>query len=326
MVKDDCQAVRAGATLSCLDSPTAGRLALVAAAGITLVTWAGAFVAIGIAARELSPAPFALARLGSAALVLLLAAPLMPGNQLRLPRLADLPTIAMMALLGFPIYHIALNAGQRVVTPGVASLLIATLPIFATVLARMTLKERLTPAGWIGIAVGFAGVSLLVTGGASLSVDPNAALILLSAAAGAGFMVTQRFLTRRYSGFTLTIWGIWLGALMLTPFLPQLAGELGRASDAVLLSVLYLGIFPTALAYVTWAHVLKNLPAAQATALLFFVPPMAFTLAWLILGTAPTWLDIIGGLVIITGVAIVQFSRRHPVLRPEAVKANAKLG
>lgn len=326
MAKNDCRAVRAGAAPSCLDSPTAGRLALVAAAGITLVTWAGAFVAIGIAAPELSPAPFALARLGSAALVLLLAAPLMPGNQLRLPRLADLPTIAMMALLGFPIYHIALNAGQRVVTPGVASLLIATLPIFATVLARMTLKEKLKPAGWIGIAVGFSGVSLLVTGGANLSVDPNAALILLSAAAGAGFMVTQRFLTRRYSGFTLTIWGIWLGALMLTPFLPQLVGELGRASDAVLLSVLYLGIFPTALAYVTWAHVLKNLPAARATALLFFVPPMAFTLAWLILGTVPTWLDVTGGLVIITGVAIVQFTGRRPAPKPAAVVARAKVG
>lgn len=324
MAQGNCQAARRDTTLSCLTSPTAGRLALVAAAATTLVAWAGAFVAIGIAAPELSPAPFALARLGSAALVLLLAAPLMPGNQLRLPRLADLPTIAMMALLGFPIYHIALNAGQRIVTPGVASLLIATLPIFATVLARMTLKEKLTPAGWIGIGVGFAGVGLLVTGGTDFSIDPNAALIVLSAAVGAGFMVTQRFLTRRYSGFTLTIWGIWLGALMLTPFLPQLVTELGGASDAALLSVLYLGVFPTALAYVTWAHVLKSLPAAQATALLFFVPPMAFTLAWLIMGTVPTWIDVIGGLVIIAGVAIVQTARWQHAPRAATGEARAK--
>lgn len=323
MSHGNCQAIHPESGLS---TPATARLALVAAAAVTLVTWAGAFVAIGIAAPELSPAPFALARLGSAALVLLLAAPLMPGHQLRLPRLADLPTIGMMALLGFPIYHIALNAGQRVVTPGVASLLIATLPIFATVLARMTLKESLSPLGWAGIGVGFIGVALLVTGGANLSVDPNAALVLISAAAGAGFMVTQRFLTRRYSGFTLTIWGIWLGALMLTPFLPQLLDELGRATDAALLSVVYLGVFPTALAYVTWSHVLRSLPAAQATALLFFVPPMAFTLAWLILGTVPTMLDVVGGLVIITGVAIVQFARRQPAAKPDAVVVQEKLG
>lgn len=310
MSQETCPAIRQAIGIHPDGAAVVSRFWLVAAAAVTLVAWAGAFVAIGIAAPELSPAPFALARLGSAALILLLVSPMMPGNPLRVPRPADLPALALMAGLGFPLYHIALNAGQRVVTAGVASLLIATLPIFATVLARLTLKEKLSPVGWAGIAVGFSGVALLVTNGASMAVDPNAALILLSAACGAGFMVTQRFLTRRYSGFTLTIWGIWMGALMLTPFLPRLVAELRTASDAALLSVLYLGIFPTALAYVTWAHVLKTLPAAQATALLYFVPPMAFAFAWLILGTVPTLLDLAGGSVIIAGVALVQAARR----------------
>lgn len=294
---------------------TVNRLALVAAAATTLVTWAGAFVAIGIAAPELSPAPFALARLGLAALILLLVSPFMPGTRVQVPRLSDLPALALMASLGFPVYHVALNAGQRVVTPGVASLLIATLPIFAAVIARVALKERLAPVGWAGIAVGFAGVAILVTGGSELIIDPNAVVILLAAASGATFMVTQRFLTRRYSGFTLTIWGIWLGALLLTPFLPQLVSELESASDAALLSVIYLGIFPTALAYVTWSFVLKTLPAARATSLLFFIPPMAFTLAWLIMGTVPTWMDVIGGTIVIVGVALTQSARRKPVVQ-----------
>lgn len=326
MWRDNCQAVPRGTTLSCLSSPGVGRLALAVAAATTILAWAGAFVAIGVAAQELSPAPFALARLGSAALILLLVAPVLPGLNLQVPRLAHLPAIAVMALLGFSIYHTALNAGQRIVTPGVASLLIATLPIFASVFARVTLSERLPAVGWAGIAVGFIGVGLLVTGGASLSIDPNAVLILLAAASGAAFMVMQRFLTRTYSAFTLTVWGLSFGALMLTPFLPRLVAEVSVASDATVMAVIYLGTLPTALGYVTWAFVLKALPAAQATALLFFIPPIAFTLAWLILGAVPTWLDLVGGLVIIAGVAIVQYARVRKGSRRAPTGAQAKLG
>lgn len=293
-----------------------GRLPLILAAAVTLVTWAGAFVAITLAARELSPAPFALARLGSAALVLLIAWPLMRTERVRLPRWQDFPGLAFMALLGFPVYHTALNAGQRIVEPGVASLLIATLPIFATIVAQFALREKLAARGWLGIAIGFIGVGLLVVGGnGGFHVEPNALLVLFAAFSGAGFMVTQRHFTRRYSGFALTIWGIWLGALMLTPFAPQLVIELAAASTDTWLAVGYLGVFPTALAYVTWAYVLKMLPAARATSLLFFVPPMAFLFAWLVIGTRPGWLDVISGLIIISGVAIVQ---RAPKRKPAA--------
>jgi drug/metabolite transporter (DMT)-like permease len=283
------------------------RAPLVIAAAVTLVTWAGAFVAVSVAARELSPAPFALARLGSAALVLLLAWPLIRGERLGLPRLRDLPGLAFMALLGFPVYHTALNAGQRVVDPGAARLLIATLPIFATIVARFAMRESLSARGWLGIVIGFVGVSLLVVGGnGDFQIQPHALLVLFAALAGAGFMVTQRHFTRRYSGFALTIWGIWLGAIMLTPFAPRLVEELSLASKDTLLAVAYLGVFPTALAYVTWAYVLKTLPAARATSLLFVVPPMAFLFAWLIIGTTPGWLDGVSGLIIIVGVAVVQ--------------------
>lgn len=287
-------------------------LRLIAAATITLVAWAGAYVAITIAARDMSPAPFALARLGSAALVLLAVLPFVETPTARLPRARDLPGIALMALMGFPVYHTALNAGQETVAPGAASLLIGTLPIFAGIIAQFVLGERMTARGWLGIGMGFSGVALLVvSGNGEVDVDPHALLVLLAAFSGAIFMVTQRFLTRRYAGFSLTIWGIWLGALMLVPFGPELIAELSQASSQTLLAIAYLGVFPTALAYVTWSHVLRVLPTGRATSLLFLVPPMAFLFAWLLIGTTPTWVDAASGLIIIAGVAIVQRSAKR---------------
>lgn len=288
------------------------RLKLAAAASFVLLSWAGAYVAIGIAGRELSPAPFALARIGGGALVLLLLLPFVRGVALRLPPLRDLPVLAAMALMAFPVYHVAINAGQRVVSPGVASVLIATLPIFAAIIARFALGERAGLRAWIGIAIAFSGVALLVmTRNNGFELEPAALLVLLSALSGAGFMVLQRQLTTRYSGLQLTVWGMWLGALMLAPFAPRLITEISIASDSTLLAVVYVAVLPTALAYLLWAYVLKMLPAARAASLLYIVPPIAFTLAWLITGEAPGMMDIASSAIVITGVAVVQRAPRR---------------
>lgn len=289
----------------------AERLKLVAAATTTLLAWAGAYVAIGIAAHELSPAPFALARVGGGALALLLLLPFVRGASLRLPPRRDLLPLLAMAMFAFPIYHVALNAGQRVVSPGVASVLIATLPIFAAIIARVMLNERPGLRGWIGIAIAFGGVTLLVTlQSGSFELEPAALLVLVSALSGSGYMVLQRQLTRRYSGLQLTVWGMWLGALMLLPFAPELAHEIQIASNDTLLALAYLCVLPTALAYLLWAYVLKMLPAAKATSLLYIVPPIAFGLAWLVTGAVPGVMDIVGSAVVLCGVALVQGAKR----------------
>ncbi|MGH8494776.1 MAG: DMT family transporter [Gammaproteobacteria bacterium] len=290
------------------------KLKLIAAVVTTLVFWSGSYVAITIAAREFSPGPLSLARLGSAALILLFALPLFGGDALRAPRPRDLAAIVFMALIGFTVYHFAINSGQRIVPPGVASLLIAVLPIFAALIARAWLDEKPSARGWLGIFTAFGGVALLVTGrNNGFTVDANALLILLSALSGAAYMIFQRRLTQRYSGFALTIWGLWIGTLSLMPFAPQLAQELTSASRDAWLSVLYLGAFPTALAYVTWAYVLKMLPAARATSLLYIVPPFTFVLAWFILGERPGPVEIASGLIILGGVALVQRAPRRAV-------------
>ena len=287
------------------------RLKLVAAASFVLLSWSGAYVAIGIAVRELSPAPFALARIGGAALVLLALLPFVRGLSLRLPPLRDLPALAGMAFMAFPVYHIAINAGQQVVSPGVASVLIATLPIFAAIIARFTLGERPGARAWAGIAIAFGGVALLVmTRNGGFDLEPAALLVLLSALSGAGFMVLQRQLTRRYSGLQLTVWGMWLGALMLSPFAPDLLAEIRIASNDTLLAVAYVAVLPTAIAYLLWAYVLKMLPAARAASLLYIVPPIAFGLAWLITGAKPGVMDVISSVIVIAGVALVQRAPR----------------
>lgn len=291
-------------------------LKLAAAAGFVLLSWSGAYVAVAIAVKELSPAPFALARIGGGALALLALLPFMRGVSLRLPPARDLPRIAAMACMAFPVYHVSISAGQRVVSPGVASVLIATLPIFAAIIARFTLGERPGRGVWAGIAIAFSGVALLVmTGDGGLDLEPAALLVLLAALSGAGFMVLQRQLTRRYTGLQLTAWGMCIGALLLTPFAPELFVQIRHASNATLLAIAYVAVLPTALAYLLWAYVLKMLPAARASSLLYIVPPITFVLAWLISGSVPGTIDIVSSAIVIGGVALVQKAPRRALRR-----------
>ena len=123
--------------------------AALAAAG-TVLLWASAFPAITVAVRGLGPAGLAVARLAVASAALALAAPWMGGRGkagrmgVRRPKLGDLPLIALCGLAGMTGYQLLLNAGERVVPAGTASLLVATAPVYASLLAVAFLGERAT--------------------------------------------------------------------------------------------------------------------------------------------------------------------------------------
>src|ERR1700736_664333 len=114
------------------------RSAQLAAAG-TVLLWASAFPAITVAVRGFGPAGLAVARLTVASAALALAAPLLG---VRRPRARDLPLIALCGLAGMTGYQLLLNAGERVVPAGTASLLVATAPVYASLLAVAFLGER----------------------------------------------------------------------------------------------------------------------------------------------------------------------------------------
>ncbi|MGH3153305.1 MAG: EamA family transporter, partial [Streptosporangiaceae bacterium] len=112
--------------------------AKVAAAG-TVLLLASAFPAITVAVRGLGPAGLAVARLVIASVALGLAAVWLG---VRRPRGRDLPLIALCGLAGMTGYQLLLNAGERVVPAGTASLLVATAPVYASVLAVLFLGEH----------------------------------------------------------------------------------------------------------------------------------------------------------------------------------------
>ncbi|WP_246264433.1 DMT family transporter [Acrocarpospora pleiomorpha] len=279
-----------------------------AAVGVTLVLWASAFVSIRSAVAFYSPGALALGRLlaGSAALVVIL---LLRGE--RLPPRAAWPGIVVSGVLWFGVYMVALNWGEQEVDAGTAAMLVNIGPIVIALLSGFLLKEGFPRPLLIGLAVSFGGALLVgysMSGAGSSSVL-GVVLCVVAAVSYAIAIVAQKPALAHASALQVTTFGCVIGAVICLPFAGQLIDQVGSAPLPATLNLLYLGVFPTALAFTTWAYALARTTAGKLGATTYVVPAMVVLMSWAFLAEVPGWLTLAGGALCLVGVAI---SRRRP--------------
>ena len=281
-----------------------------AAAG-TVLLWASAFPAISVAVRGLGPAGLAVARLSVASAVLALAAPLMG---VRRPKLRDLPLIALCGLAGMTGYQLLLNAGERVVPAGTASLLVATAPVYASLLAVAFLGERSSRRRWAGSAVALAGTALIAASH-GLGFGASALVVLGAAVLQGVFHTAQKPLLARYTGFEVTAYAMWAGTLFILPWTGSLVRALwgpgAHAGGAAIGSAVFLGVAPSAAGFVLWAYAMARMDVGRVTVSLYLVPAAAIGIALAWLGQVPGPAELIGGAIALAGVVLARGVAEH---------------
>lgn len=285
-------------------------LRVIGAIALTVISWASAFPAIRVGLEAYTPEHLALLRylVASVALGIYAASTRMP----LLPQRQHLPGIALLGFAGITFYNVALNAGEQGISAGAASMLIASAPIFVAIFAWLFLKERFTPWAWIGIAICFVGVTTIaLSSSEGVKLSPAALLVLAAAVAQSSYSVGQKPYLRHYRPVQFTTYALWAGTVFLLVFLPGLVEQIQAAPAPATLAIVYMGIFPGALGYISWSYVLAHLPAARAGSFLYLVPAIAIVIAWFWLGELPGLIALFGGTLILTGVIIVNTRGKH---------------
>lgn len=283
-----------------------------AAALVTVVLWASAFVGIRAVADELDPGPFALGRLLVASLalgvVMLVRRPALP------TRGRDWALIAASGVVWFGLYFVALNAGEQLVDAGTAAMLVNVGPILIAILAGTFLGEGFPPRLLLGSAIAFGGTVIIAaaTGiGSAESAAPLGVILCLAAAlAYASGMTIQKPVVGRVPALTVTALACWVGTIVTLPFAPGLMEAMGSADPETIGWVVYLGVFPTAIGFVTWAFALNRTSAGRLGSTTYLVSPIAILMAWFLLGETPVPLALLGGALAITGVIVARSSGR----------------
>jgi drug/metabolite transporter (DMT)-like permease len=280
-----------------------------AAAATTVVLWASAFVGIRAVGHDLSPGALALGRMLVGSLTLTVIVLVVRGRAraaaVALPRGRLLVAIALWGAAWFGLYNLALNAAERHLDAGTAALLVNVAPVVVAVLAGLLLGEGFPARLLAGMAIAFAGVVLIAMTTSAGGTDVVGVLLgLLAALVYAGAATAQKRLLARVDALTITWIGAVAGTVALLPYLPVLLTELATASAATATGIVYLGVFPTAIAFLTWGYALSRTTAGRLAAATYAAPPIVVLLSWTLLGELPAPLALAGGVLCLAGVAV----------------------
>ena len=279
-----------------------------------VLIWAANFSVVKASLEDFHPLAFNTSRfvLASALLVLIVWA---TGGSLRFAR-RDWPTLIWLGILGNTAYQVMFIFAIDWTLAGNAALMLATVPIFATLMSVALGHERVGSGIWIGAALSFVGIGLVVWGGAR-SVQFGADTVrgdltmLAAAVAWSAYTVGSSPLLRKYGTLPVTAMTMWIGAAGLAAVsIPALATQAwADVRPWSWVGLLYSGIMAIAVAYLLWYYSVRHLGSSRTAVYSNTIPLVALVIAWLTLGEMPGWLQILGAVAILSGIFLARRSR-----------------
>jgi drug/metabolite transporter (DMT)-like permease len=273
--------------------------------------WGGTFVAGKIVVATLTPLMGSFARYLVACVALLIAAFVLEGGLPRLSR-AQWAGTFVLGCLGVFAYNLFFMGALARLPASRAALIIALNPAITIAISALVLKERLSARRWLGVAVALLGVAIVVSRGdprsfVSGDVGMGELMMLAAVASWALYTILGRRVLGALSPLAATnyaaLWGTLLLALAAAPHFDTLYPS--QFDWPMVVSLLYLGVFGTALAFVWYYMSVKKLGASVTSIFNNLVPVFGVAISVFVLGEPLLVSMLVGGAVTIVGVLMV---------------------
>ena len=280
----------------------------------TVVLWSTAYVYTKVALAFFTPGPLGLLRCAVASLAfvgILLARGWARGGFF-VPSARHLSLFAAAGLSGFTLYLLAFNEGSITLNPTTNCIVISTAPILTAALARLFFSERLPVLRWLALALAFGGVVVMNGGGQGFMLAPGMGWVLVAAVLISLYNITQRALSRHYGSMEIAAWSFFAGTLFLLYCLPQTIAQVQAAPARALWLAFFLGIFPSAAAYLLWTRALALAPRTSlVTNYMFLTPFLSMLLDFMVTGGLPEASTFAGGAIIMGALVLFSLAGRR---------------
>lgn len=220
------------------------------------------------------------------------------------------PWLVLTGILQYAVSNVAAQIGMTEMKAGLAAMLNYTTPLWVALLAHFLLGERLTLWRFGGIMLSFVGIYLLMDGGGG-GLSAYALLVILGAVAWALAAVIMKRKLLGYDLLEIVAWQMAAGVVFLLGSLCFTGQGVVIWNFVSVFCLLYNGVLASAIAFLLWAYILKQMEAGVAAISTLIVPIIGIMGGHILLGEEFTPTAIAGMVLTLLSIALVAYNKQE---------------
>ena len=226
----------------------------------------------------------------------------------------DWKSLALVGIIGNFGYYIGSNYGFANLSAGAGGMVYATNPLMIAALAIAVGSESLSLPVILGLFISFVGTVYLFAGGLGSGGSGNpifgGLMMLFGCACWAVYVIFARPLIMKYGPLKITLWSTMLCALPALFFASaQTIPTALHLTHNAIVALLLMSLIGTIFSVNLWNYAAGHLPSTSVGAALYLIPPCIALFGWLAFGEATGVNTLIGGFIILIGVAVAEFGK-----------------
>ena len=269
---------------------------------IAIFFWATAFVLTKVVLKEVDVTTLGVLRYFFASIIVIF---ILIKQKISLPKLKDIPAFLFAGFSGYAGYIAFFNIATLLSSPSTLSVINALAPAITAIVAYFIFHEKIKLIGWVSMGISFCGILILTLWDGVLTVNKGILFMLVGCLLLSLYNISQRYLTKKYSSFDVSMYSMLIGGILLVIYSPSSVANIFSISFTSLILIIYMSIFPSVISYFFWTKAFELAKSTtEVTSFMFVTPVLATFMGMIILGDIPKLSTLIGGIVIIFGMIL----------------------
>ena len=269
---------------------------------IAIFFWATAFVLTKVVLKEVDVTTLGVLRYFFASIIVIF---ILIKQKISLPKLKDILAFVFAGFSGYAGYIVFFNMATLLSSPSTLSVINALAPAITAIVAYFIFNEKIKIIGWISMGISCCGILILTLWNGTLTVNKGVIYMLIGCVLLSLYNISQRYLTKKYSSFDVSMYSMLIGGILLVVYSPSSVRNIFSISFNSLILIIYMSVFPSIISYFFWTKAFEIAKhTTEVTSFMFVTPVLATLMGIIILGDIPKLSTLIGGVVIILGMII----------------------